>query len=136
MDDKLHNDPIGQLLKETATERAPEGFARGVMDRIQAVEAARAPVPPLIPRWAWALIAAATAALAGWGWLAGGGRGESLLPESFLQGSWEPIALPAWEAPTMPPSLIYGVAALALFVLLQVVLMRRRLERQWTEALH
>lgn len=131
MDDKQHTDRLGQLLKEAAAERAPEGFSRSVMDRIAAVGATRAAAPALIPRWAWALIASAVAGLAVWGWLAGGDRGEGLWSEPILTGWLKPVALPAWELPALPPSLVYGTAALALFLLLHIAYLRRRLDRFW-----
>lgn len=130
MDDKQQNERLGQLLKEAAAARAPEGFAQGVMDRIQALETTKTAASPLIPPWAWALIGGAVAALAGWGWMAGG-NGEGYLPESVFTGWMEPVSLPAWEAPAFSPSLVYGVGALAIFLLVHVVWMRRRLEQHW-----
>lgn len=131
MDDKHKTEPLGQFLKEAATERAPLGFSRAVMDRIEALEATREPAPPLIPGWAWALIAVTVVALCGWGWMAGNGGGQGFLPESVWGGWMEEASLPSWELPTLPLSLVYGVSALTLFLLLQVVWMRRRMDRHW-----
>jgi len=122
---------LGQVLKAAGNETAPEGFSHAVMERIQALGAARVTVPPLIPRWGWALIALAATGLAGWGWIAGRNGGEGLLPESLWSGWLKTVRMPPWELPSLPPSLVYSAAALTVFLLLQVLWMRRRLQRQW-----
>ena len=131
MDDKQKTGPLGHLLKDAANERAPLGFSRAVMERIEAMEATREPAAPLIPGWAWALIAVTVTALCGWGWMADNGGRQGFLPESVRGGWIKEASLPSWELPALPLSLVYGVSALALFLLLQVVWMRRRLDRQW-----
>jgi len=131
MNDRHEEDPLGRMLKESATERAPDRFSQGVMDRILAGEALSVKAPPLIPRWGWGLIAAAAAALSTWGWYAGSSGGAGLLPMEAWQDWLNQARLPGLDLPSVPPTLAYGAIALALFTLLQVWWMRRRLERHW-----
>lgn len=132
MNDRHEEDLLGRLLRESATERAPDRFSQGVMDRILAGEASLVKTPPLIPRWGWGLIAASMAALTAWGWFAGRADGAGLLPEGAWNNWLDAARLPGWELPSVPPSLAYGAVALAVFTLLQVFWMRRRLEQQWS----
>ena len=132
MNDKREDDLLARILKECATEQAPDRFSQAVMDRIRAGEAPRVQPAPLIPRWGLGLIGAAVAVLAGWGWFTGRGAGEGLLPDGYWIEWLGPSRLPAWDLPSVPLSLVYGAAALAVFMLVQVVWMRRRLERQWS----
>ena len=132
MNDRHEEKLLGRILKESATERVPDRFSQAVMDRILATEVAPAQTPPLISRRAWGLIATAVTALAAWGWYSGRGQGAGLLPEGAWRGWLDLAHWPGWELPSVPPSLAYGAAALALFTLLQVWWMRRRLERQWS----
>jgi hypothetical protein len=132
MNDKREEDLLARMLKESATEQAPDHFSQAVMDRIRAGEATWAQPAPLIPRWGWGLIGTAVAALVGWGWFTGRGAGEGLLPVGYWKDWLGPSRLPAWDLPSVPLSLVYGAAALAVFMLVHVVWMRLRLERQWS----
>jgi hypothetical protein len=131
MNDKRDNELLARILKESATEYAPDRFAQGVMDRILAGGEAPVKTPPLIPRWGWGLIGAATATMAAWGWFTGRAEEEGLLPDGYWNDWLATTRLPALDLPSVPPSLLYGAAALAVFMLVQVVWMHRRLERQW-----
>ena len=132
MNDKREEDLLARMLKESATEQAPDHFSQAVMDRIKAGEATQVQPAPLIPRWGWGLIGVAMAAMAGWGWYTGRAeQGEGLLAEGYWHDLLASSRLPAWELPSVPASLVYGAAALTVFMLVHVVWMRRRLERQW-----
>lgn len=132
MNDRHEEELLGRILKESATERAPDRFAQAVMDQILAGGVAPVKPAPLIPRRGWGLIAVAVAALTAWGWYAGRAHSDSLLPEGVWNDWLDLTRLPGWELPSVPPSLAYGAAAFAVFALLQVVWMHRRLERQWS----
>lgn len=117
---------IRQILRETVSEKAPDGFRHSVMERIRA-ERKLTPSGPLISWRAWAVIAAGVAGLAVWALNTGRdtGAGQTIMESLFQEVA--SFRLPAWELPEIPVTFVYGAAFLLLFGLFQLAWMKRYL---------
>ena len=130
MSDKEEDRFFRELLRETGGERAPDGFADSVMERIRAERVI--PAKPLVSTTGWIVFAGCALGLLLWAGF-GAGATSGIGWYGDLIGWLDRQSLPTWEGPQLPDSLTYGALALMIFGLLHVIWLRRYVVRGFAD---
>ena len=124
------NDPLRDLFRDNAMERAPDSLIEDIMSAIAADSAVKAPEPPLISLRGWVLIGLSLLLLC---------MLPFAMPENPTEtsGLWAPISqwfaqiqFPGIEIPDLSTTFLTGVFAFGLFGLLHLYWLIRQMDKR------